>query len=80
MLKGRQWNESSWELLRSVVAMRTSGIAAKFVLKMAIDLSLNDTTKRVIYVSINFDFFFVNYKEIFSDKNLFHVAKICHCE
>lgn len=58
MLKGRQWNESSWELLRSVVAMRTSGIAAKFVLKMAIDLSLNDTTKRVIYVSIDFVFFF----------------------
>lgn len=52
ILQGKLWNEFSWDLFRTIVAMRNNGIAGKFIIKMAVDLSLNDTSKRLIYVSI----------------------------
>uniref|UniRef100_A0A336KWM6 CSON001488 protein n=1 Tax=Culicoides sonorensis TaxID=179676 RepID=A0A336KWM6_CULSO len=61
MLQGKLWNEFSWELFETIVGMRNNGIAGKFILKMAIDISLNDTTKRMIYfdspeTSVHVDF------------------------
>lgn len=51
ILQGKLWNEFSWDFFRTIVSMRNNGVGAKFIMKMAIDISLNDTSKRIIYVS-----------------------------
>lgn len=58
ILKGTQWDERTWDLFGTIVAMRKVGIASKFIMKTAIDINLNETTKRILYVCIFFLFFY----------------------
>ncbi|XP_063700795.1 neprilysin-2-like [Culicoides brevitarsis] len=61
IIEGKSWNETSWEFFKTLVDMRQNGVAGKFILKVAVDLSLNDTSRRIIYfdspeTSVHIDF------------------------
>ena len=51
LIEGKQWDGDSWNFFQTLVNLRLSGVTTKFILKSAVDISLNHTRKRILYVS-----------------------------
>lgn len=52
LLEGKNWQQDSWNFFQTLIDLHLSGVSTKFILKSAVDISLNDTKKRrILYVS-----------------------------
>lgn len=52
MLNNDAWNELNWSFHKVFVGMKKNGVPTKFIMKAEIDISLNDTSRRILYVSV----------------------------